>query len=357
MRLIKENSPHINKDSSVKRMMLDVLIALIPVVVYAIIQFKIKAVLVLVVSVAVMLICELVYVFLVSKEPFDGTKKKFSERVKHAYSKATINNIITPIISGVIYALIMPSTSKIYIVIIGAICGIVLGKLVFGGMGANIFNPAAVGRVIVMVCFGSDLVYESVKGLNGVDAIAGATPLVALAEDLSVVNIEMIKNLFIGTVSGSMGEVSKICIIVGGIYLVIRRSADFRVMVSTILSFAILMFVASFKASSTPVLYTLYQILSGGLLFGAIFMATDPVTSPVTRPGRITFGIMIGVISALIRLVGAYPEGVAFAILISNMFVVVIDYYKWSTNKYSWKHILLWTIIIALAILIIVLSL
>lgn len=357
MRLIKENSPHINKNSSVRRMMLDVLIALIPVTIYAIVQFKLKALLVLVTSVLVMVICELIFVFLVNKEPYNGEKKKFGERIKYAYSKATINNIITPVISGVIYAMIMPASSKIYIVIIGAICGIVLGKLVFGGMGANIFNPAAVGRVIVMVCFGSDLVYESVTGIGGVDAIASGTPLVALAEDLSVVSIDAIKNLFIGTVSGSMGEVSKLCIIIGGIYLVLRKSADFRVILSTILSFTVLMLVASFKVSNTPVLYTLYQLLSGGLLFGAVFMATDPVTSPVTRPGRITFGIMIGVISALIRLIGAYPEGVAFAILISNMFVVVIDYYKWSTNKYSWKHILLWLIIIAIAILIIALAL
>lgn len=350
MRLIKENSPHINKNSSVKRMMLDVLIALIPVVIFAIYEFGFKAVSVLLISVCTMLVSEIVFVFLVNKKPYDGEKQKFKDRIKYAYSKATINNILTPIISGVIYAMIMPAGCSWYITFIGALSGIVLGKLVFGGLGANIFNPAAVGRVITMVCFASKMTYPAV------DAISGATPLGALANDIGVINFENIKNLLIGTVSGSMGEVSKICILAGGIYLIIRRSADFRVMLAVILSFAFVMFFGGIKSEANTMMYLLYQVLSGGLLFGAIFMATDPVTSPVTRPGRITFGILIGVISALIRLIGAYPEGVAFAILIVNMFVPVIDYYKWSTNKYSWKHFLLWGIILALCCVIVILG-
>lgn len=356
MRLIKENSPHIFKDSSVKRMMLDVLIALIPVVIYSIVQFGLGAVSVLAVSIVTMLLSEAVFVFLVNKKPYDGTKVKFSERVKYAYSKATINNLLTPLISAVIYAMIMPAGCSIYITFIGALSGIVLGKLVFGGMGGNIFNPAALGRVITMVCFGSSVTYPNVN-FGGIDAFSGATPLGALANDISIVNLESIKNLFIGTVSGSMGEVSKLCILIGGIYLIVRRSCDFRVVASVILSFAIIMLFGGIKQDGNALVYMLYQVLSGGLLFGAIFMATDPVTSPVTRVGRITFGIMIGVISALIRLVGAYPEGVAFAILISNMFVPVIDYYKWSTNKYSWKHFLLWGLIMAVAVVVVIFSL
>lgn len=357
MRLIKENSPHINKDSSVKRMMLDVLIALVPVVVYSIVQFGFGAVSVLLISIASMLLCEFIFVFLTNKKPYDGTKQKFIDRIKYAKSKATINNILTPLISAVIFAMIMPAGVKWYYTLVGAVSGIVLGKLVFGGLGGNIFNPAALGRVITMVCFGSNIAYSAVTPLFGVDVMSGATPLGALANDLAVVNIDTIKNLFIGTVSGSMGEVSKVCILAGGIYLIIRRSADFRVMLSMILSFALVMLFAGIKLTDNSVIFMLYQVLSGGLLFGAIFMATDPVTSPVTRPGRITFGIMIGLISALIRLVGAYPEGVAFAILISNMFVPVIDYYKWSTNKYSWKHFLIWGLMIAIVVVIVIFGL
>lgn len=353
MRLIKENSPHINKDSSVKRMMLDVLIALVPVVIYAIVQFGMGAVKVLLVSIVTMLLSEVIFVFLVNKKPYDGSRVKFIERVKYAYSKATINNILTPLISAVIYAMIMPAGCSIYITFIGALSGIVLGKLVFGGMGGNIFNPAALGRVITMVCFGSSVVYPNVN-FGGIDAFSGGTPLGLLANDISVINLETIKNLFIGTVSGSMGEISKVCILIGGIYLIVRRSCDFRVVLSVILSFSLVMLFSGIKQNDNALLYMLYQVLSGGLLFGAIFMATDPVTSPVTRVGRITFGIMIGVISALIRLIGAYPEGVAFAILISNMFVPVIDYYKWSTNKYSWKHFLLWGLIMTIVIVVVI---
>ena len=117
------------------------------------------------------------------------------------------------------------------------------------------------------------------------------------------------------------------------------------------------MLLAGIKISGVnPLMYMLYQTLSGGLLFGAVFMVTDPVTSPTTRPGRITFGILIGLVAALIRLFGAYPEGVAFAILIVNMFVPVIDYYKWSSNKYSWKHFLVWGLILGLVSLVIVLA-
>lgn len=357
MRLIKENSPYIFKDSSVKRMMLDVLIALIPVVIYSIIQFGLGAVSVLAISIVTMVILELLFVFLNNKPSYNGEKISLKEWIKNAKNKATINNIITPIISAVIYAMIMPAYTNWYIVLIGAISGIVLGKLLFGGLGGNIFNPAAVGRVVTMVCFADRIVYPNVNPLFGVDSFVGGTPLGVLANDINVINGDAIKNLFIGTVSGSMGEVSKMCILLGAIYLIVRRSADFRVMLSMVLSFAFVMLFAGIKVNDNAFMYMLYQVLSGGLLFGAIFMATDPVTSPTTRPGRITFGILIGVISALIRLIGAYPEGVAFAILIVNMFVPVIDYYKFSTNKYNYKHFVLWGVILALAIIIVIFGL
>ena len=354
MKIVRSTAPYIRRSSSVKRMMIDVLIALIPVVIYAIIQYKLKAVMVLGVSIAVMLCAEIVFVFLSNQMSYDGEKHTFKEKVKYAKSQATINNITALLISAVIYAMIMPATYAWYQIAIGALAGITLGKLLFGGLGSNIFNPAAIGRIVTAVCFGSIMKYQDVASINGAfDAVAGATPLANLAEDLAIVNWDTILNLFVGRVAGSMGEVCKIAIIIGGIYLVIRKSCDFRTILATIGTFMVLMLIAGFKVSNNPLQYMLYQTLAGGLLFGSVFMVTDPVTSPVTRPGRITFGAMVAIIAVLIRLFGAYPEGVAFAILISNAFVPVIDYYKWSTNKYSYKHAILWGLMFIIPALII----
>lgn len=361
MKIIKENSPHIHKASSVKRMMIDVLIALIPVTVFAIIQFKLQAVKVIGISVVTMVLAELVYCFIVNQDPYNGEKKTFKQKLKTCISKSSINNITAPLISGLIYALIMPNDVSWYIVLTGALFGIVIGKLVFGGLGGNIFNPAAVGRVFTMICFGASVKYSPVASLGATsdmfDTLAGGTALVAI-ENSAIITLDAIKNLFIGTIAGSMGEVSKICILVGAIYLIIRKSCDPRPMLSMILTFMVLMLFAGIGLGQDNIfMYMLYQTLSGGLLFGAVFMVTDPITSPTTRPGRITFGILVAIVAALIRCLGAYPEGVAFAILICNMFVPVIDYYKWSTNKYSWKHFVLWTCLIGITSLILVFAL
>lgn len=342
MKIVKGNSPYIHRKSSVKRMMLDVLIALIPVVVFSIIQYGLDAVKILGISIVTMLASELVYVFIVNQDPYDGNKKTFKERIKTAKDKASINNILAPLISAIIYAMIMPAGAKWYYIFIGSFSGMVFGKLLFGGLGANIFNPAALGRIITVVCFGGKMQYTNPL-INGTfDAIASGTPLGVIATDATVYNFESIKNLLFGFIPGSIGEICKIAIIIGFIYLIIRKSADFRPTLGMLGSFTVLIVIAAIAKHENVLTFSLYHLLSGGLLFGACFMVTDPITSPVTRPGRFTFGICVGVITALIRLLGAYPEGVAFAILLSNMLVPVIDYYKWSTNKYSYKHAILW---------------
>ena len=347
MRLIKETSPYIHRKSSVKRMMLDVLIALLPVVIFAIVINGWNALYVILLSLVTMISSELVFVYLTKQTPYDGYKKTFKEKIKNAYQGATINNIITPAISAVIYSMIMPAGANWYVVIIGALFGIVVGKLLFGGLGSNIFNPAALGRVSVMVCFGSDITY--------LDAVAGGTPLQQLSENLANINNYSLSDLFLGNVPGSMGEVSALLILIGGIYLLIRKSCDWRPMVGMLASFIVLMLVAGFVVEDVNCFkFMLYQTLAGGLVFGAIFMITDPVTSPTTGPGRFTYGIIVGLLAVLIRLLGAYPEGVAFAILLGNMLVPVIDYYKWQSNKVTYKHIILWASFIVSCSLIIV---
>ena len=134
-----------------------------------------------------------------------------------------------------------------------------------------------------------------------------------------------------------MGEISALLILVGGAYLFIRKSADFRITLSMLLAFSLLMVVAALAVKGDVVNILLYQLLTGGLLYGAIFMATDPVTAPITKPGRWIYGLLLGALVVVIRLFGSHVEGVAFAILISNMFVPLIDYYKWSNPKYTWK--------------------
>lgn len=347
MKIVKGNSPYIHRKSSVQRMMIDVLIALCPVVIFSLIQYGLKALMIIGISVVTMLLAEFVFVFIVNQDPYDGSKKTFKEKLKTAKSKASINNITAPLISAIIYAMIMPAGAKWYHIFIGSLSGMVFGKLLFGGLGSNIFNPAALGRIITVICFGGAMQYTNPL-INGTfDAVASGTPLGVLALDNTVMNFESIKYLLLGLVPGSIGEICKVAIIAGFIYLIIRKSADFRPTLAMLVSFVIITFFAGLKSDINVFTFTIYEYLAGGLIFGACFMVTDPITSPVTRPGRITFGLCVGVITALIRYVGAYPEGVAFAILISNMLVPVIDYYKWSTNKYSYKHFILWGVLVA----------
>ena len=169
--------------------------------------------------------------------------------------------------------------------------------------------------------------------------IAGGTALTAIRTGAGfphTLNSYPLIDMFMGNIPGSMGEISALAILIGMAYLLIRRSADYRVIVSSLVTFVVLMFVAGLKLYPDQVLdYTLFHLFSGGILFGAVFMITDPVTSPVTRPGRWIYGLLVGALVVLIRLFGAYPEGVAFALLFSNMFVPLIDYPQWATNKFK----------------------
>ncbi|MDE7384344.1 MAG: RnfABCDGE type electron transport complex subunit D [Anaeroplasmataceae bacterium] len=357
MKLVAQSAPYIRKPVSVKRMMLDVLIALVPVLLFACIQNGWNGIYVVLISVATMLITELVCHMFIKWPSGMKIKELFSKegflKLKNQY---TINNIIAPLISAIIYALIMPAGCNWYVVLIGALFGMLIGKMIFGGLGSNIFNPAATGRVFVGVCFGSKLIY----GQGGVDVAASGTPLAAVKENLGMVgqalNEYSLLDLFLGQIPGSMGEVCSLLIIIGGIYLFVRRSADLRACLSMIGSFAIITLVVSIVAYcvwsnqahdavvgadwSVFDLF-MYEMLSGGLLFGAVFMITDPVTSPTTKFGRIAFGAMAGIITALVRYCGAYPEGVAFSILIANMFAPAMDHLmRGKKNTYTWKQLL-----------------
>ena len=351
MKLVPQTSPYIRKNVSVARMMGDVIVALIPITLFAMIYNKWGGIYVILLSLATMICGELLCTLFIKwpkdmkfKELF--TKEGFS-KVKEIY---TINNFLAPIISALIFALIMPANCAPYVVLVGALFGMIIGKMVFGGLGKNVFNPAAVGRIFVAICFGSQLneAYPKQYAFSqrfAYDITAGATPLGFTKGSLSNIGNYDLLDLFIGSIPGSMGEVSALCILLGAIYLFARRSADLRAALSYILSFAAIMLVAcisfSVKFSGNIFEMWMYQILSGGMLFAGVFMITDPVTSPITKFGRVVYGATAGVITVFIRVMGAYPEGAAFSILIVNMLAPCIDYFmRGKKNTYTWKQCL-----------------
>jgi len=360
MTFVKETSPYLRKPISVNRMLIDVLIALLPVTVFAFVVFRLDALKNILISFATMELIEFIFVLIISRKSLDVTKLTFKESLLYRIKKYKLSNFLSALISSLIFALIMPASASWYTLVIGALIGILIGKLVFGGLGNNIFNPAAVGLVVSKICFPNSFNYSSNWFF---DVSTGGTALTAVKEGgYSFINSYSLLDLFLGKCPGAIGEISAVCILIGAIYLFIRRSADIRIFLSYVFSFSLIMLfagicISSKKSDVNAFQFLGYQILSGGMLFGATFMLTDPVTSPITRPGRILYGIIAASLTCLIRLFGAYAEGVAFSILLSNMVVPCIDYYKWSSNKYSWKNILWMASILVVVILIIVLVL
>lgn len=328
-KIVRKTSPYLRRPhASVTRMMRDVFIALLPVTIFAIVSFGWAAVGVLVASVLSMVGTEYIYYQIVDKangETFAWKNKSFT---LYNYSAA---------VSGLIYGLTLPDDSPIWVVVICGALGLLLAKLVFGGLGQNIFNPAAVARVLVVVNYATSVAYT-----NHVDAQASATALSftnnEMLFDPSVLDSYPLWQLFTGIgIPGSIGEVSALLIIVGGIYLALRTSFEVRIPLAYVGTvFVLASAVAIYKGLG--IWYPLYHIFSGAVMFGAVFMATDPITSPITKPGRVYFGFGLGVITFFIRLFGAYPEGVVFSILIMNMFVPTFDYFKWTNSKFSNKQ-------------------
>lgn len=352
MAIFKENAPHLRRKASVTRMMVDVLIALAPTLIFSFIVYPIKTLIFYLISVIIMIGSEFVYTGLKNMMPNDGQKHSFKERFTYAYKgKFNQNNILTCAISAIIFTLIMPAGAPIYAVIIGALAGIILGKLVFGGLGSNIFNPAAVGMVFAKVCFGSQYAKNVPTWFYTVaDVEVAPTVLTNTAQDglnglIANFNNANLLDMFLGKMYGTLGEVYAITILIGAIYLLIRRSADIRVMLPYLGAFALFSLVAGLgffavDGTTNPFTFTLFMLLSGGVLFGGVFMLTDPVTSPINAPSRIIYGIVAAVFTILIRLFAALPEGVGFSILIANMIACVLDYPEWSSSRYTWKKFL-----------------
>ncbi len=354
MNFIKETSPHIHRKDSLVRMLGDVIVALLPTIVMAIVAFGWFAVRNLLIPVAVMTLCEFIFVLIMNRVPYDGEKHSLKEHLQRGIKAYRPYHALGPIVSGLIFGLIMPPNSNpgyvIYVaLILGSIFGIVIGKLVFGGLGQNIFNPAAAGMVFAKLCFGSKYVYSNTSYVSVV--ASGGTVLTGLTENTEnligrYANIGdySLLDMFLGRIPGVIGEGFKFAILIGLIYLLVRHAADIRVVGSYLLAYAGLMAIAGiFVAVKQPSVnyfhFLAFSLLSGGVLFGATYMLTDPVTMPINAPGRVMYGLLAAVLTVVIRLFAALPEGVAFSILICNLAAPAMDHFTLSGNKFTWKKL------------------
>jgi electron transport complex protein RnfD len=220
-------------------------------------------------------------------------------------------------VTGVLLAFNLPVTMPLWMAAIGCFVAIVIVKQLFGGLGRNFANPAIVGRIVLLVSFTGQMTTWATPALLGSDAVTGATPLALAAASSAGQTLPSYLDLFLGAVGGSLGETCKLTLLLGGVYLVVRKV----ITVTTPLVFIAATALFSGILGADP----LYQVLSGGLILGAIFMATDYVTTPTTEVGKVIFGVGCGLITVIIRLYAGYPEGVSFAILLMNIVTPHID--------------------------------
>lgn len=238
------------------------------------------------------------------------------------------------ILTGLLLGMNLPSNLPLWLIIIGALVAIGVGKMSFGGLGGNIFNPALVGRVFLLIAYPAQMTLwpETGQWFSYTDAITGATPLSiikGLSSGIEGYTADMLPStltMLLGGHGGSLGEVSALALLVGGLYLIYQRIITWHIPVAVLASSGLLsglMYIINPAVYASPVVH----LLSGGMMLGAFFMATDYVTSPMSKRGQLLFGAMIGVLTILIRLFGAYPEGMSFAILIMNAFTPLINTY------------------------------
>ena len=317
-KLVVSPSPHVHSGDSVPKNMYGVIIALVPALLASLWYFGLGALIVTLTAVAA---CVL----------FEWIIQKYLMKTTPSISDGSAA------VTGLLLAFNLPTNIPVGLIIIGAAVAIGIGKMSFGGIGNNPFNPALVGRVFLLISFPVQMTSWPVpveSRFQYLDATTGATPLSVIKEGLAsgssvselMSEIPSYLNLFMGNMGGSAGEVAGIALVLGGIYLLWRKIITWHIPVSVIASIAIFTGILNIIS---PENYTgpLFHILTGGVLLGAFFMATDYVSSPMSRKGMILYGAGIGVITVLIRVYGSYPEGVSFAILIMNAFVPLIDRY------------------------------
>jgi electron transport complex protein RnfD len=311
-------SPHLSSPETTRRLMYGVVIALIPALAASVYYFGMGAIIVTLTSVLSCVAVE----YLV---------QKFILKTKPSVNDGSA------VVTGLLLAFNVPSNLPIWIIIIGAVISIGVAKMTFGGLGSNPFNPALVGRVFLLISFPVQMTSWPVPSgfrTGYLDAVTGATPLGILTEGVKagesvaslMEKVPTHMQLFYGYMGGSMGEIAAAALILGGIYMLWKKIISWHIPVSILVSVALFTGIL-WLADPTKYADPGFHLLTGGIMLGAIFMATDYVTSPMTHKGMIIYGVGIGVITVLIRTWGAYPEGVSFAILIMNAFVPLLNMY------------------------------
>jgi len=308
-KLIVSPAPHVHSGDTVSNKMTGVFIALIPAYLAGLYFFGLGA---LIISITAVLSCVL-FEYLIQRFILKGS--------------ITITDG-SAALTGILLAFNLPSNLPVWEVIVGSFVAIGVAKMSFGGLGNNPFNPALVARVFLLISFPAQMTtWPKPIPFNPayLDAVTAATPLAILKGQFSEVPTTL--NLFLGNVGGSMGEVSALALLIGFAYLLIRKIITWHIPVSILVTVALFTGILHYANPDAFIGSPEFHLLTGGLILGSIYMATDYVTSPMTSRGMLIFGVGIGVITVIIRVFGAYPEGVSFAILIMNAFTPLINKY------------------------------
>ncbi len=311
LKLIASSSPHIRSNENTRSIMLDVIIAMLPALFWAIYNFGFKALISVAVSVVACLFWEWLYRKLLKKPQSIGD--------------------LSAVVTGMLLAFVCPPELPWWALIIGAFFSIVVVKQLYGGIGCNFLNPALAGRAILLASYATAMTTWSLPTSKVDTVVSTATPLQIMKEGTVEKFAELTTNysvgdMFIGRIGGSLGEVSALALLLGFAWLLIRKVISWHTPVAFIGTVAILTLISA-PAGIDNVQYMLYNVFGGGLMLGAIFMATDYATSPVTKPGQLIFGIGCGLITCFIRRFGSYPEGVCYSILIMNCTTWLLDKY------------------------------
>ncbi|MGF7142345.1 electron transport complex protein RnfD [Anaerotaenia torta] len=305
-------APHSRGPVTTKRIMLDVILALVPAGIFGVYNFGINALLLIAVTVAACVLTEYLY----------------CRFMKLPLSVGDYSAVVT----GLLLAYNLPANFPFWMAILGGVFAILIVKMLFGGLGQNFMNPALAARVFLLISFPVRMTSFTIEkiaspgamdyvrhGFMALDGVSGATPLAAMKAGETV---DLYRMLF-GNIGGTIGETSAIAILLGAAYLLLKKVISFRIPLTYILSLGV--FVLIFGGRGFDMTFVLGHILGGGLLLGAFFMATDYVTSPITAPGQIVFGISLGLLTGLFRLMGGTAEGVSYAIIFCNLLVPLIE--------------------------------
>ena len=319
LKLIATSNPHIRSNETTRSIMLDVIIAMLPALAFAIFNFGLRALTLTAVSVVGCVFWEWLYRKLMKKPQSIGD--------------------LSCVVTGMLLAFVCPVHMPYWMIIIGDFFAIVVVKQLFGGIGKNFLNPALAGRAVLLASYAGTMTSwvdpaagkAAIIGSNA-DVVTTATPLAIMktgdfAELMATYGVD---KMFIGQIPGSLGEVSAVALLIGGAYLIWRKVINWQTPVAYIATVAVLTFL--FPKQGTGLEWMLYSVFGGGLFLGAFFMATDYATSPVTKKGQLIFGIGCGLFTVLIRYFGSYNEGVCYSIMVMNLLVALIDKYTKPTR-------------------------